>query len=283
MGFLEKVLGPNIQSLQASGDVDALLDLVGHDRAKIRRRALDALTALDDPRALTGIAPLIGHDDAEIAEAVRRRLRSAGDEALPILADLLDDDRPRVREGSLALLSTVDPPPLEHLARCLQRGNDWARPAAAERLVELLAVVDQDGREAVLGALRAAVGNKSPEVRILAADTLAAEGDARAAKALAAQLKDGTDDVREACASALATLGEEAIPATVVALGDRNPKARARAAGLLGTIGADAAGEPPAELVAGLHRAAEDRDQAVRDAAFASLRSLGLDVPEQTG
>lgn len=279
MGMLDALLGPNVQALRENGDVDALVELVGHDRAKIRRRAIDALAELDDPRALKGIAPLIGHDDADIAEVARVRLRTGGDEALPILTDLLDDERPRIREDALTLLRSVEPPPLDQLTRCLQHGNDWARAAAAGWLVELVAEVDQDGREAVLGALRAAVGNKSPEVRILAASTLAAEGDTRAAKALAAQLKDGTDEVREACAAALAALGEDAIPATVTALGDRNPKARARAAHLLGEMGAAVTGEPPAELVAGLQTAAEDGEETVREAAVAALRSLGVPVP----
>jgi HEAT repeat protein len=281
MGILEKLLGPNIQTLQLNGDVDALVELVGSDRAKIRRRAIDALAELDGPRVLQGIAPLIGHDDAGVAEIARQKLLATGDGALPIVAGLLDDERPSIREGALALLGTVDPPPLEQLIQCLQQGSDWTRPAVAGRLVELLAHVDDDGREAVLGALRAAVGNKSPEVRILAAGTLAAEGDSRAAKALAAQLKDGTDEVREACAAALATLGEDAIPAIVTALRDRNPKARARAAALLGEMGAAAKGDPPAELVDGLQRAATDGEASVRDAALASLKALDLDLPEE--
>jgi HEAT repeat protein len=95
---------------------------------------------------------------------------------------------------------------------------------------------DEATRELSFRAVLATLGDKAPQCRETAASGLADLGDPRAARALAAQLKDGDESVRAACRSTLATIGSPAVPYLADALADRNVNSKLLAAGLLAEI-----------------------------------------------
>ena len=124
-------------------------------------------------------------------------------------------------------------------------------------------------------ALLAALGDRVGAIRTAAASKLGEMGEARAAKALAARLRDGDGAARGAAAAALERLGVVAVPALTDALRDRNPTSRLLAARLLSGLGpAVEVRAERVELVEALRAAVADRDPGVADAAAAALAGL---------
>ncbi len=276
MGLIERLIGPNVDKLLARGDLQGLTRLLGHERPQLRARAVGALAELDDSTAVEHLVAALGDPDDGVATAVSSALQHFADRATASLGAALGNDQEVIGKRALGLLLQLDPPPAETLVEACQGGNDRARTLAPPPLAELLPRLDGEVKERGFRALLAALGDRRPETRSTAAGGLGELADARAAKALTAQLKDGTETVRAACADALQRIGPPVLPYLVDALGDRNANARAGAARLLGLVAADADRQALSEASERLQEAAADRDPKVREQASAAMQRLGM-------
>ncbi len=274
MGFLDRFLGPKVETLFEQKDVEGLVVLLAHDKSVTRIRAAEALIQLDDERALEPFVRALADQDEEFVNVITGGLRQFGGRAAPNLGAALADEM--IAGPALDLL--LERRDISTLITTLNDGVDAARPIAGRALIGLMPTLDGGDREQGLHALRAAVGNRSPEIRALAATALGVLKDDRAARALAAQLKDGTEAVREACAGSLQAIGPEAAPELLYTLSDRNANARASAAKVLGALAADIDKETRVQVVEELEKASADREKRVSDEANAALAKYGGDA-----
>jgi HEAT repeat protein len=285
MGLFERILGPNVDRLLEQGDVPGLTQVLGHKCSELRCQAARALGELEDDQAASSLIEALGDSDSEVAAAAKTSLGRHVARAGTMLGEAIGHEQETISTSALDILLGHEPPMIETLAGVLKDGNDQARARVADALVGLVPQLGGDEtREIVFRALLPALGDRQPETRTQAATGLGMLGDPRAAKALSAQLKDGTETVRSACAEALEKLGSPVLPYLVDTLGDRNVNARASSARLLGSIAGT--GDPGAEelmesVVERLREAVEDRDARVRESAIQALDHLGVD-PEET-
>jgi HEAT repeat protein len=274
MGLFDRLMGPNIDKLLARGDRDRLTEALAHPRPELRMRAVQALGELGDPAAAEALIGILGDSEAAVAAAAETVLGGFGDAVNDALGAALEGET-RVAEKCRELLVDRDPPALSALVEVVKSGGDQARDLAAGALVGVLGeIADADSQEVVFRALLAALGDRRPAVRVRVARGLGTLADSRAAKALAAQLKDGLEEVRDACSESLEALGEPAIPWLIDTLADRNPNARAAAARLLGRLAAESDREMRERVGERLRLASEDRDAEVRRLALEALGRL---------
>ncbi|MHB1712232.1 MAG: HEAT repeat domain-containing protein, partial [Acidimicrobiales bacterium] len=141
-----------------------------------------------------------------------------------------------------------------------------SRPGAVSRAraAELLGSVEDGG---VVTELSAALGDRSQEVRGMAARALGLIGDPAAARPLLARLTGRRSVPRPLLAYTLVRLGSGAAPALIDGLGAEEPAMRGLAAEVLGLIGDVSAAGP---LVRAVN---DDRSDEVRARA---ARSLGI-------
>src|SRR5262249_7279828 len=128
-------------------------------------------------------------------------------------------------------------------------------------------------------ALIKALKNKSPKVRISAAEDLGHIGAVKASDAKDAipplfdlMKKDKNADVRKAAVAALGKMDPdptEAVPAFMDALKDKVPAVRAAAAGALGQLGPDAK-----DALSALREMQNDKDRNVSRAARMAIKSI---------
>jgi HEAT repeat protein len=278
MGLIARVFGPNIDRLLADKDLDGLVQVLSHKRSELRCQAVQALAELGGEQAVTGIIGALGDQDEQVNATATTCLRQLGQQAGPQLTAALGHEAETVSQAAFALLGELEPPPLASMVAILKDGNDQARDLATGLLVsQAPQTSDSDTREQLLRALLPVLGDRQPELRKRAADGLAEIGDERAARALAAQLKDGDETVRHACAEAMRRIGSPAIPYLLDALADRNANARALAAGLLAGLLPD---EPEpglrSSVVERLRQAVNDREPKVAASATDALDQLGI-------
>jgi HEAT repeat protein len=276
VGLIERLLGPNIDKLVAAHDIKRLVELTKHPKAELRVRAVKALADLDDARVVGVLISTLGDADPEVANAARNALRDAGEQAVSGLEEALGSDDETIGAQALELLLEADPPDVTPFVEVLRNGNDRARAVGAEALISLIPQLeDEESQEASFKAMRVALGDRDPDIRAMVAGGLGRLADDRASKALVAQLKDGTEEVREACADALLNVGSSAIPFLLDALGDRNANARGGAARLLGLLGSRIDGDRRFSVIERLQGVTRDRDAGVADRAAKALSHLG--------
>jgi HEAT repeat protein len=284
MGFFGP---PNIERLKRKRDVKGLKKLL-HDHYlhpelpwEVVHEAKLALAQLGESIGFSGLASTL----LDTNTSVERRCAAAaalGDLGEQGLADrdgvraLLEasyyasyDADPDVRSAARLALGRMahQPQALEQLLAWLGEsgsgtGDKYAdhRSAAAQALGEL-------GDTRCVGALTAALTDRSSIVREAAAEALGALGDPQAVDSLVASL----DEIGEAAARALGRLCDSACEPLIAALGAENRFTRAAAALALGEIGDSRAAEP---LLKALD--AEEWDD-VRRAAAEAVRKLGTD------
>jgi HEAT repeat protein len=133
--------------------------------------------------------------------------------------------------GLLLELGDAGADPLQHAA---QHDDETTRLRAVSGLLALAKSTETEAtRDQCFRAMLATLGDGAPSCRAAAASGLAAFADPRAAKALAAQLKDGDETVRSACQSTLREIGSPAVPYLIDAVADRNANSKQLAAALL--------------------------------------------------
>ncbi|MBN1642454.1 MAG: HEAT repeat domain-containing protein [Anaerolineae bacterium] len=228
----------------------------------------NSVAALHDPRAAV----------RERAASELGRLRNPM--TIENLVGALGDKERSVRKAAAdALVRWRDPAAVEPLVRSLGEGDETTRLAVVDVLGEM------GGEQAIEALIGAMTRDTSPQVRLAAAQALAAAchtsagptgtraqawvGSQRMTEALADALAQGEPArVRFVCAEALALAGEVAVPPLIAALQDPDPSVRARAAQSLGQLRDQRA--TPA-LIASL----ADTSEGVRQAAAGALGQLG--------
>ena len=204
-------------------------------------------------------------------------IRRIGPSAIPLLVDLLRDERVSIRR------SAVDPlidlaPYTEGIQPALRRALGDEDAVVAGDAARALGALGQRASPSVR-ALVTALSHEEPHVRIYAAEALASIGPKAglATKDLARAVSDPIPGVRWAACEALASIGpaaHSAVPQLIEALTDEFLYVRIFAAGALGSIG------PKAQTARDALRAAAN-DPTLRDEAeWALNRIAGIESGE---
>ena len=211
--------------------------------------------------------------DLETFEIIRR----IGPPAIPLLVDLLRDERVSIRRSAVDALIDLAP------------DTEWIQPALRRALRDEDSEVAGDAARA-LGALgkraspsvRALVktlSHEDPYVRVYAAEALASIGPkaGAATRDLARALGDPIPGVRWAAGEALASIGpaaQSAVPQLIEALKDEFLYVRICAAGALGSLG------PKAQTAREALRAAANDPTMRYEAEWALNRIAGVESGE---
>jgi outer membrane protein assembly factor BamB/HEAT repeat protein len=216
-----------------------------------------------------------GNEDLDLQtfEIIRR----IGPPAIPLLVDLLRDERVSIQRSAVDALIDLAP------------DTEWTQPALRRALADEDWQVAGDAARALgalgkraspsVGALVKTLSHEDPYVRVYAAEALASIGpDAGPAAAdLARALGDPIPGVRWAAGEALASIGpaaQSAVPRLIEALKDEFLYVRICAAGALGSLGPKA--QPAREALL-----AAANDPAMRDEAeWALHRITGIEPGE---
>ena len=204
-------------------------------------------------------------------------IRRIGPPAIPLLVELLRDERTSFRSSAADCLIDLAP------------DTEWIQPALRRALGDEDSNVAGDAARA-LGALRQraspsvralvkTLSHENPYVRIYAAEALASIGPkaSAATKELARTLSDPIPGVRWAAAEALGSIGpnaQSAVPPLIEALKDEFLYVRICAAGALGSLG------PQAQTVREALRAAANDPTLRSEAEWALNRIAGVDSGE---
>lgn len=235
MGLFDRFFTPKITKLENKGDIDGIIALLESEApSDIRVAAVQALARAADEGCIECLIAHLADADSEVTDAAASAVQDLGPTTVDALVNALESPS---GPSILKMLLSFGAASVEPLRDASQALDASGRRHALTGLIQLGRELDDpDHHETVFRALLAAVGDRSPQCRVLAAETLEDLADARAARALAAQLKDGDEHVRDGCSRALRTIGAAAVPNLLGALEDRNPNSRLLAAGLLGEI-----------------------------------------------
>jgi outer membrane protein assembly factor BamB/HEAT repeat protein len=226
-------------------------------------------------RSLPLLKRLLSPEHEDLHVVTFEILQRIGPPAIPLLADLLRDERDSIRRSAVDELIDLAP------------YTEWIQPALRRALRDEDSIVAGDAARALgalgrraspsVGALVNTLSHEDPYVRVYAAEALASIGPnaARATNALAEALGDPMPGVRWAACEALGSIGpaaQSAVPQLIKALEDEFLYVRIFAAGALGSIG------PKAQSAREALIAAAD-DPALRtDAEWALRRIAGSEV-----
>ncbi len=198
----------------------------------IREEAARLLGQLKDPRAVAPLVPLLRDEDRSVREAAVEALRAIGTPAVEALGSCLTESSLAVQEAASSILATTaDERVLTQLMLAL-RSSDWI-------------------------------------VKMHAAQALGRVKNADTVDALIPLLQDKVKAVREEAATALAAIGDTAIPCLVHALKHEDWLVRLHAVESLGKTRSPRAVEP---LLSALFN---DADSAVREDAVRALGEIG--------
>jgi HEAT repeat protein len=180
MGIFDRFFGPpDVDKLQAKGDVNGLIRALGYNRDRpgssyVHREAARALGEIGDPRAAAPLATM--------------------------LPDCLDGDVRDAVEQALVKLGAPSVQPLCQLLTTSRDDTGFTHRAAVRALGEI-------GEKGAVDALCAALKSRHAEVRQTAAAALGKIKEKSAVKHLSAALKDSKRDVRLAVIRALGNIG----------------------------------------------------------------------------
>jgi outer membrane protein assembly factor BamB len=204
-------------------------------------------------------------------------IRRIGPPAIPMLVDLLRDERASIRRSAVDALIDLAP------------HTEWIQPALRRALKDEDSVVAGDAARALgalgkraspsLGALVKTLSHEDPYVRIYAAEALASIGPkaGAATEDLARAVGDPIPGVRWAACEALGSIGpaaHSAVPQLIEALEDEFLYVRIFAAGALGSIG------PKAQTAREALRAAANDPTLRNEAEWALNRIAGVESGE---
>jgi hypothetical protein len=172
----------------------------------------------------------------ETVEIIRR----IGPAAIPVLADMLRDDRVSIRRSAVDVLIDLAPDTASEQPMLRGALGD-ADSLVARDAARALGALGKRASPSV-SALVKALSHEEPHVRLYAAEALASIGPkaAKATKDLARALGDPIPGVRWAACEALASIGpaaQPAVPQLIETLKDEFLYVRICAVGALGSIG----------------------------------------------
>jgi HEAT repeat protein/outer membrane protein assembly factor BamB len=206
---------------------------------KVRATA-EAVLVQGARRSLPLLRRFLNRRDEDLHVVTFEILRRIGPSAIPLLVDLLRDERVSIRRSAVDALIDLAP------------HTEWIQPALRRALRDEDSMVAGDAARALgalgktaspsVGALVKTLSHEDPYVRIYAAEALASIGPkaANATRALARAVGDPVPGVRWAACEALAGIGpaaQSAVPELIEALKDEFLYVRIFAAGALGSIG----------------------------------------------
>jgi outer membrane protein assembly factor BamB/HEAT repeat protein len=269
--------------------IPALAQTKGPDlSAHSHQQWADRVTAKDAKVRATAQAALVQGAERSIP-LLRRFLRSGSDElerdtfeiirrigppAIPLLVELLRDERVSIRRSAVDALIDLAPDTRSAQPALRRALGDEDVEVAGDAARALGAL--GDAAAASVGALIGTLAHDDAYVRVYAAEALASIGPkaAPATRALAEALSDPIPGVRWAAGEALASVGPaaaSAVPQLIEALKDEFLYVRICAAGALGNLG------PKAGAAREALRAAAS-DPTMRDeAAWALSRIAGVE------
>jgi len=206
-------------------------------------------------------------------------LRRIGPAAIPVLTDMLRDDRASIRRIAVDVLIDLAPD-TERVQQPLRRALGDRDSLVARDAARTLGALGKRASPSVPALVRA-LSHEEPHVRIYAAEALASIGPkaAKASKDLARTLGDPIPGVRWAACEALASIGraaQPAVPQLIEALKDEFLYVRICAAGALGSIGPKS--QPALEAL----RAAAKDPPLREEAQWAMNRIAGVEPTRST-
>jgi len=203
-------------------------------------RAIAEATLVEGaPRTLPLLRRLLNRRNEDLNVVTLEIIRRIGPPAIPLLVDLLRDQRFLIRRSAVDTLIDLAP------------DTEWIQPALRRALTDEDIMVAGDAARALgalgqraspsVGALVKTLLHEDPYVRIYAAEALAVIGPnaGAATEELARALGDPIPGVRWAACEALANIGppaQSAAPQLIAALKDEFLYVRIFAAGALGSI-----------------------------------------------
>ena len=254
----------------------ALLQATGDRDPQVVVQAVEALTALGEPRAIPPLRQLLarstagGRGDDEIAAAAARGLGRLGDrESLPALRALAADKSSPVRGSAIEALGQLkDGESVDLLISVLKECEGDKDPLTAAALTALGRIGDTRATPAVVEVIRrharywmygAAIGalrrlgdplavdtltgiwqreqNRMGDVSEMAQGALVEVADPRSAKAFVERFRTGALSTRQQLARGLVKIGKPAVPHVIAALNDPNLEVRGGLSQVLVQIG----------------------------------------------
>src|SRR5687768_15699985 len=212
--------------------------LMSHD-PKVRATAEAALIQ-EAERSLPVLRQFLNRGNEELELRTFRIIQRIGPPAIPLLVELLRDQRDHVRRSALNELIDLTPD-IERIQPALRRALKDEDVVVAGDAARALGALGPRASPSVR-ALVQTLSHEDPYVRIYAAEALSSIGPnaSLATKDLARALGDPIPGVRWAAAEALGSIGpaaQSAVPQLIEALEDASPYVRICAAGALGSIG----------------------------------------------
>lgn len=222
----------NSEDNQVSNPVTEQIAALKDDDWAIREDAAHLLGTFKDPRAVNPLIALLWDPDRSVREAAMEALRTIGAPSVEALGACLEQPDLSVQEAASAILSTIaDERALTSLIKAL-RSDDWI-------------------------------------VRMHAAKALGLVRHTDAIAPLIPLLQDKVKAVREEAATALAAIGDPAIPLLINALRHEEWLVRLHAIEALGKTRSPQAVEPLLSVLF------NDQDSAVREDAARALGEIG--------
>jgi outer membrane protein assembly factor BamB/HEAT repeat protein len=243
---------------------------------KVRANAEAALVQGAE-RSLPLLRRFLNRRDEELHRETLEIIRRIGPPAIPLLVDLLGDQRVSIRRSAADALIDLAPD-TERIQPALRRAlRDTDSQVAGDAARALGALRDRASPST--RALVEALSHEDPYVRVYTAEALASIGPTAgtATRDLARALGDPIPGVRWAAAEALATIGpaaQSAVPQLIAALKDEFLYVRICAAGALGSIG------PKAQTAREALRAAASDPTLRNEAEWALNRIAGVESGE---
>jgi len=268
----------------------SLLEQLGSERVKLRRKAASLLGQQRDMRAVEPLVATLQDEDFKVRQSAASALGQLGDaRAVTSLLERLQDESSEMRRSVVCVLGQLkDVRAVEPLLLTLRDDNAEVRQGAANALGQLrdiravkpLLEILRDTNSEVRGSAASALGqlgaleaveplierlqDENAEVRCSAANALGELGDERAVEPLLRLLSDQDTEMQRRASIALKQLsGAERL---LVALRHEEAKIRQGAAISLGDVGDERAVEP-------LLQAVHDKDSRVR---WAAMQALGF-------
>ncbi len=243
---------------------------------KVRATAAAALVQ-GAGRSLPVLRRLLNRGDEDLDLRTFEIIRRIGPPAIPLLVDLLRDERVSIRRGAVDPLIDLAPDTewIQPALRRALRDEDWQVAGDAARALGAL------GKRASpsVPALVTTLSHEDPYNRVYAAEALASIGPmaGAATRDLAKALGDPIPGVRWAAGEALASIGpaaQFAVPQLIEALKDEFLYVRICAAGALGSLG------PKAQTAREALRAAANDPTMRFEAEWALNRIAGVESGE---
>jgi HEAT repeat protein len=249
--------------------VPALGKILKHDEVEVRLSAISVLRRLPAADTLPCFLEALQDRDARVRQDAILGLTPASgkaDQIVPALASLVKDDNERVRHAVLPILSRFGAEAVPPLAEALQNKDPVMRWTAASSLGNLGPVAKK-----AIPNLAQAVRDPNATVRNYAVYALTTIGP-ESVPALAELLKDKEPNVRQLALSGLAKFGNkarDAAPLLIETLKDPIAANRAQAASVLGQLGPEARSAIPM-----LNETLKDPDAKVQREAELALKKI---------